>query len=226
MIMEKLISAGLFGMINTGAGYIIGIFFCAAISYVIGSVNFICRAANRVGAFPDTTGVIKAVGLGEALGADFADMLKGALCAMLGIMLMPGDGYAGFCAIFCLLGQAFPIFYGFKGGGGGAVVIGAALVMNPLMAFACALIGFAMYAVSGFIPLGSVSFACVFPFLARRAPLWRFAAEETKISLINLFLENLTPIALAVAILLIYASAIGRMIAGDEPKIPLKKKKI
>lgn len=224
--MDRLISAGIFGMINTGAGYILGIIFCAVISYIIGSVNFTRRTAERVGAFPDTTGIIQKVGAGEALGACLCDMIKGAVCAFLGIILMPGDGYAGVCALFCLVGQAFPIFSRFKGGGGGAALLGAALVINPLMAFACALIGFAMYAVSGFIPLGTVSFAAIFPFLARRLPLWRFEAEETKISLLNLFLENLTPIALAIAILLIYASSIGRMISGDEPRIPLKKKKI
>ena len=210
---------------NSGAAYIAGIFVCAIASYLIGSVNFVAGAAKKAGCFPDLAGLIKAVGAGKAIGFAAIDAVKGALCAFLGLILMPGDGYMGVCGLFCIVGQAFPLYGKFKGGGVGAVAVGACLLINPIMALACAAVGFAMYAVSGFIPLGAITFSCVFPFLARRLPLFTFVAEETRISLINVFLENLTPIALAIAVLLAYASAIGRMMAGDEPKMPLFKKK-
>ena len=210
---------------NSGAAYIAGIFVCAITSYLIGSVNFMAGAAKKAGCFPDLAGLIKAIGVGKSIGLAAADAAKGALCAFLGLILMPGDGYMGVCGLFCIIGQIFPLFGKFKGGGAGAVAIGVSLLINPIMAAACLAVGFAMYAVSGFISLGAISFSCVFPFLARRLPIFTFVAEETRISLVNVFLENLTPIALAIAILLAYASAIGRMMAGDEPKMPLFKKK-
>jgi glycerol-3-phosphate acyltransferase PlsY len=105
------------------------------------------------------------------------------------------------------------------------VYFGAALVINPLMALASAVIGFCIYLTSEWISLGTVGFACLFPLIARRLPLWNFTAEESGISIINSLLENLAPIALSLAVVLIYASAIGRMISGDEPRIPLIKKK-
>lgn len=225
-IFGRLISSGLFGMINSGAAYIAGICVTAAVSYLIGSVNFTARTAKKFGCFPDTTGIILKVGVNTALGAAALDMLKGALCALLGLILMPGDGYIGVAAMFCLLGHAFPLFSKFRGGAGGAVLAGAVLVMNPLMGIAAMIIGFCMYAASGYVALGTVTFACIFPFIARRLPIWQFGTEESKIFFVNTLLENLTPILLALGVLLIYASSVGRIMAGDEPKIPLIKKKI
>ncbi|MBQ9510997.1 MAG: glycerol-3-phosphate acyltransferase [Clostridia bacterium] len=224
-MFAKLITSGVFGMMNSGAAYIAGIVACAVISYLVGSFNFMAGAAKKANCFPDLVGLIKAIGVWRAIGLAALDALKGALCALLGLLLMPGDGYVGVCGLFCMIGQIFPLYSKFKGGGAGAVAVGVCLVMNPIMALACLAVGFAMYAVSGFISLGVITFSCVFPFLARRLPLFTFVAEETRISLVNAFLENLVPIALAIAVLLAYASAIGRMMAGDEPKMPLFKKK-
>ena len=224
-MFAKLITSGVFGAINSGAAYIAGIFVCAIVSYLVGSFNFIAGAAKKVGCFPDLAGLIKVIGAGKAVGLAVADAAKGALCAFLGLILMPGDGYMGVCGLFCMLGQLFPLYGKFKGGGVGAVAVGVSLLLNPIMALVCIIIGFAMYAVSGFISLGAITFSCVFPFLARRLPLLTFVAEETRVSLINVFLENIMPIALAITVLLACASAIGRMMAGDEPKMPLFKKK-
>lgn len=134
--MEKLITAGLFGMMNSGTAYVIGAIVCVLVSYLIGSVNFTRIFVNKYDAFPDTMGLYKKAGGRVAFGAAALDGLKGFLCALIGLLLMPGDGYACLCTLFCLLGHAFPIWFKFKGGAGAAVYIGAALVMNPLMALA------------------------------------------------------------------------------------------
>lgn len=223
--MRALIESGLFGLADTAAAYIIGAIVCVILPYIIGSVNFTARAAKKYGTFPDTTGIILKAGWKTALAAGAADLLKGAFCAMLGLLLMPGDGYAGVCALTCVIGQTFPLFSRFRGGGGGAVYIGAALVINPLMALAALLIGFCIYLTSGWISLGTIVFSCIFPFVTRKLPMWSFEGEESRILLINSLLENLAPLAISLAVVLIYASYIGRMMSGDEPRIPLINKK-
>ena len=57
--MEKLITAGLFGMLNSSSAYTIGAIVCVVLSYLIGSVNFTRIFVNRYDAFPDTMGLYK-----------------------------------------------------------------------------------------------------------------------------------------------------------------------
>ena len=225
MSMEKLIASGVFGMMNSGTAYIIGMIVCAVLSYLIGSVNFTAIFAKKYDAFPDTMGIYKKAGAGVAFGVAALDGVKGFLCALMGLLLMPGDGYACLCTLVCLIGHAFPVWLKFKGGAGCAVYIGAAIVMNPLMALAAFIIAFLMYYMSGYIALGSLSFAALFPIIVGRARLWEFTEEATRIFLINKIFQTFIPVVISLVIAVIYASSIGRMINGDEPKLPLRKEK-
>lgn len=228
-MFEKLISAGAFGLIDTGWGYILGIFACAIAGYLIGSVNFMAIFAEKAGCEPGATAMVGAKGVGYTLAILALDLIKGVLCSVVGLLLMPGDGFMGVCGLFGVIGQCRPLYRKFRGGEAFPVAIGASLLMNPLMATACTIIGFCMYAVSGYVALGALVTSCIFPFLARRMPLWVFIApgeQETLASLVNTVLENLTPIALAIAMLFAYASNIGRMMAGDEDKLPLRRKNL
>ena len=152
--MEKLITAGLFGMLNSSSAYTIGAIVCVVLSYLIGSVNFTRIFVKRYDAFPDTMGLYKKAGGKVTFGAAVLDGFKGFLCALIGFVLMPGDGYACLCTLFCLIGHAFPIWLKFKGGAGAAVYIGAAIVMNPLMALAAFVIGFLFYYMTGYLAVG------------------------------------------------------------------------
>lgn len=228
-MLEKLISAGAFGLINAGWGYILGIFACAIAGYLIGSVSFTTVFAEKAGCEPNVTSMVGTRGVGYTLAALSLDLLKGAVCSLVGLLLMPGDGFMGVCGLFGVIGQCKPLYRRFRGGEAFPVAIGASLVMNPVMAAACAIIGFCMYAVSGYVSLGALAASCIFPFIARRLPLWVFIApgeQETLVSLVNTLLDNLTPIALAIAVLFAYASNLGRMMAGDEDKLPLKRKNL
>ena len=77
MSMEKLISSGIFGMMNSGTAYIIGMIVCAVLSYLIGSVNFTAIFAKKYDAFPDTMGIYKKAGAGVAFGVAALDGAKG-----------------------------------------------------------------------------------------------------------------------------------------------------
>lgn len=223
--MEKLIASGVFGMMNSGAAYIIGIVVCAVLSYLIGSVNFTAIFAKKYDAFPDTMGIYKKAGAGAAFGAAALDGAKGFLCALMGLLLMPGDGYACFCTLVCLIGHAFPVWLKFRGGAGCAVYMGAAMVMNPLMALVAFIVAFLMYYASGYLALGSVFFAALFPIIVGRARLWEFTEEATRIFLVNKIFQTFIPVVISLVIAVIYASSIGRMMNGDEPKLPLRKEK-
>ncbi|MCI6971609.1 MAG: glycerol-3-phosphate acyltransferase [Eubacteriales bacterium] len=223
--MEKLIASGFFGMMNSGTAYVIGAIVCVLVSYLIGSVNFTRIFADRYEAFPDTMGLYKKAGGRVAFGAAALDGLKGFLCALIGLLLMPGDGYACLCALVCLIGHAFPIWFKFRGGAGAAVYIGAALVMNPLMALAAFIIGFLFYYMTGYLALGSVSFSLVFTLVVGRARLWDFTEEASRIFLINKIFQSFLPMVITLVIFVIYGSSIGRIINSDEPKLPLRKEK-
>ena len=96
MSMEKLIASGVFGMMNSGTAYIIGMIVCAVLSYLIGSVNFTAIFAKKYDAFPDTMGIYKKAGAGVAFGVAALDGVCRAtdmpafarLCALSG-MLFP-----------------------------------------------------------------------------------------------------------------------------------------
>ena len=223
--MEKLITAGLFGMLNSSSGYTIGAIVCVVLSYLIGSVNFTRIFVNRYDAFPDTMGLYKKAGGKVAFGAAVLDGFKGFLCALIGFVLMPGDGYACLCTLFCLIGHAFPIWLKFKGGAGAAVYIGAAIVMNPLMALAAFVIGFLFYYMTGYLAVGSMVFSLMFPIVVGRARLWDFTEEASLIFIVNRVFQNLLPMVITLVIFVIYGSSIGRIINSDEPKLPLRKEK-
>ena len=223
--MEKLITAGLFGMLNSSSAYTIGAIVCVVLSYLIGSVNFTRIFVNRYDAFPDTMGLYKKAGGKVAFGAAVLDGFKGFLCALIGFVLMPGDGYACLCTLFCLIGHAFPIWLKFKGGAGAAVYIGAAIVMNPLMALAAFIIGFLFYYMTGYLAVGSMVFSLMFPIVVGRARLWDFTEEASLIFIVNRVFQNLLPMVITLVIFVIYGSSIGRIINSDEPKLPLRKEK-
>ena len=223
--MEKLITAGLFGMLNSSSAYTIGAIVCVVLSYLIGSVNFTRIFVNRYDAFPDTMGLYKKAGGKVAFGAAVLDGFKGFLCALIGFVLMPGDGYACLCTLFCLIGHAFPIWLKFKGGAGSAVYIGAAIVMNPLLALAAFVIGFLFYYMTGYLAVGSMVFSLMFPIVVGRARLWDFTEEASLIFIVNRVFQNLLPMVITLVIFVIYGSSIGRIINSDEPKLPLRKEK-
>ena len=212
-------------MMNSGTAYIIGMIVCAVLSYLIGSVNFTRIFVNRYDAFPDTMGLYKKAGGKVAFGAAVLDGFKGFLCALIGFVLMPGDGYACLCTLFCLIGHAFPIWLKFKGGAGAAVYIGAAIVMNPLMALAAFVIGFLFYYMTGYLAVGSMVFSLMFPIVVGRARLWDFTEEASLIFIVNRVFQNLLPMVITLVIFVIYGSSIGRIINSDEPKLPLRKEK-
>lgn len=110
------------------------------ISYLLGSISFGVLVARSQGIDIRTVGsgntgtsnVMRV--LGKKLGAVvlLGDAAKGAIAAALGVALVdPAFGYIALLA--AVIGHAFPIFHGFRGGKGVATALGGFIVLAPIV---------------------------------------------------------------------------------------------
>ncbi|SEQ47159.1 acyl-phosphate glycerol-3-phosphate acyltransferase [Devosia sp. YR412] len=195
----------------------INLLYAAVLAYLCGSVPFgllLTRAAGL--------GDIRAIGSGN-IGATnvlrtgnrwlaAATLVLDAAKAALPILVARyfwGENAAMLAAIFAFLGHCFPVWLGFKGGKGVAVMIGSLLALAwPVGLIFCAvwlLIAFAQK-MSSLAALTAAATAPIFAFV-----------------IVN---EWLAGTAAVLAILLFYQhrANIGRLMAGTEPKIGSEKK--
>ena len=153
----------------------------AIVSYLLGSVNTAIIVSKTM--YKDDirkhgsgngglTNMHRTFGLKAAGLTLLGDMLKTALAifvtgTLLGFFYTHGiSGYIGYCymsALFVVLGHIFPIYYGFKGGKGVLVTAVAALILTPIPFAILLLLFIAIVWVSGYISLGSVSAAVLYP---------------------------------------------------------------
>ncbi|MCB9992105.1 MAG: glycerol-3-phosphate acyltransferase [Hyphomicrobiaceae bacterium] len=93
---------------------------------------------------------VSATSLGAKLGPKwgmligFADMLKAVLPMALVELAWPGREASLIVAAFVMLGHNWPVFYGFHGGRGQSVLIGALLFVSPLSLLVCFPLGIAI----------------------------------------------------------------------------------
>ncbi|MDE0170979.1 MAG: glycerol-3-phosphate 1-O-acyltransferase PlsY [bacterium] len=116
----------------------IGITALCVSAYLLGSINTaLVVAASRgvdiraVGSGnPGASNVLRSLGKGPALLVTVADLLKGLLPALVGLLLWtPATAaLAGFCAV---AGHCYPVFHRFRGGKGVATAGGVALALSP-----------------------------------------------------------------------------------------------
>ena len=117
-----------------------------AAGYVIGSVDFAVVVARSKGidihsvgsGNPGTSNVLRTMGRGPAAMVLLGDMLKGFIAAAIG-WLAGGGGdpvlsSVGYAAVFAaVVGHAYPVFHGFRGGKGVATAGGGFLFIMPLV---------------------------------------------------------------------------------------------
>ncbi len=116
----------------------IGIAALCVSAYLLGSINTaLVVAAPRgvdiraVGSGnPGASNVLRSLGKGPALLVTVADLLKGFLPALVGLLLWtPATAaLAGLCAV---AGHCYPVFHRFRGGKGVATAGGVALALSP-----------------------------------------------------------------------------------------------
>jgi glycerol-3-phosphate acyltransferase PlsY len=141
------------------------------------------------------------------------DILKGFLAVWLAARLTGESTTAvAFAAVAVMLGHCYPVFLRFKGGKAVATFIGAFLFLTPL-ALACTTIVFVLVvSVSGYISLGSIIGALVFPFA-----VWFFEHAPNEI----------VAASICASLLVIYRhkANIMRLRAGNENIFSFKGKK-
>ena len=144
--MEELLRIGLIGKLGFEWGnpvFFLAMVFCVVAPYLLGSISFAVvfskfmhhddvreHGSGNAG----STNMLRTYGLKAALFTFLCDFLKGVIATLLGFLIMPYyTGFAYISALMCMVGHAFPIYYGFKGGKCVATFAGALLVLNPLV---------------------------------------------------------------------------------------------
>lgn len=105
------------------------------LSYLLGSLVmgvFYSRARGediRGRDLPGGSGTYRQYGKAAGVGVALADMLKGAAAVALARWLTPEATWLATLGV--VLGHCYPVFFGFRGGGGIAPLIGAMMVAAP-----------------------------------------------------------------------------------------------
>jgi glycerol-3-phosphate acyltransferase PlsY len=83
------------------------------------------------------------------------DIFKGAIPALILRLIFPEQPYFLFLGTAIVIGHIFPLYFGFKGGGGLSPALGTLLVLDPLGVILCILVAF----VVGMFVMKNIAFA-------------------------------------------------------------------
>jgi glycerol-3-phosphate acyltransferase PlsY len=119
----------------------------------------------------------------------------------------------GLSALMAVIGHVFSVWLKFKGGKGVAVAMGAFLGLMPLAVLICFVFYIAIYAIWHYTSLASILSAALFPAVAG----WMMPAVQRPV---------LLPFIIAISLLIIvkHHENIGRLLAGNENRLDLKKR--
>lgn len=167
------------------------------------------------------TNAIRVFGWKAGLPVFVFDVFKGWLAVMLAVFFL-NDLLTGDQLIFMkiglaaavVLGHVFPLFAGFRGGKGVATLLGVGMAIYPFTVWAVLSIFSIVLLISGYVSLGSITSAVLFPFLE----IFLFRQE-------NVWLIGLS-ILVAIFIPITHRKNIKRLLKGEETKFrPGKHKK-
>jgi glycerol-3-phosphate acyltransferase PlsY len=137
--------------------YFVSLLICLAVAYLSGSINFailISRWARGIdirsvgSRNPGTANVGREVGKGWAALVFLGDLAKGLIPLILAkVLLFPEEQFSDYLALFLIgmlviTGHCWPVFHGFKGGGGLATSIGVFMFFIPVEFFCALLISY------------------------------------------------------------------------------------
>ena len=149
------------------------------------------------------------------------DMLKGfiavklALLSSYGIRTEPFVNLQIFLGLAAVLGHIFPIWADFRGGKGIATLFGMILSIQPIVAMSLVLVFMLMLLLTRYVSLSSITASIAFPLLI----LFIFNAHAQELS------YRLFAIATAFLVVLTHHKNIGRLLNGNENKVPLFRKR-
>jgi acyl phosphate:glycerol-3-phosphate acyltransferase len=195
-----------------------------AASYLIGSIlgslvlgRLLGRGdLRKVGSRnPGSTNALRAYGKAFALGVVTIDVGKGwvatRIVPALTLPFVPASSEVrlwlpAVCGAAVMLGHAFPVWFGFRGGKAVATFLGAMLALAPRLALPVLLTWAAVIALTGFVGLASMAAAILLPFFVARSG----AAVDRPLLAFAIFA--------AVLVIFTHRANIARMRAGHEPR--------
>lgn len=159
------------------------------------------------------TNALRTQGFWFAAGVVVIDVGKGALAAgwLPGFSIpgvgadagVPRDWLAAACAAAAIAGHVWPLYHDFRGGKGGATLIGALLVLAPVVVPVAIAAWLLIVVLTGYVGLATMIAAAAVPFA-----LWLLGLQSPAL----LALTTVT----AVFLIWTHRSNIGRMKAGNE----------
>lgn len=198
---------------------------CAAIAYLLGSVNtsilvskFMGRDVRNEGSGnAGATNTLRVFGKGAAIIVVLGDALKGVVAiliarALTGMFTAAGVIMAPVYAagLFVVLGHNFPLYFGFKGGKG--IMTSAAVIFMldwqiGVIVLICAL---TVMAISRYVSLGSCIACLIFP-----AAVIMFHGDDLHFVALSVVMGALA--------LFMHRANIVRLVKGTESKLNFKK---
>lgn len=189
----------------------------AALAYLIGSFSFgiFLSALKGRDIRKEGSKSSGATNMGRVLGTSYGlltflgDFVKAALALYLGSLLGGGRSGALVAGVFSVIGHNWPAYYGFKGGKGIVCSVAVILLMCPLEGIIAGLAAILLIWLTRYVSLGSLTFLAVS-------------------TLLLFILRGPFPFGWWALILMVlgffqHRSNIGRLLAGKENKLTLKK---
>lgn len=199
-------------------------------AYLIGSIPTAVWVSKRVYGLDirehgsgnaGATNTFRVLGKKAGIGVMIVDMLKGFIAVKLSYLSIYHIGSEqltnlqvglGLCAV---VGHIFPIWAGFRGGKGIATLFGMILAIHPIVAISLVAVFLLMLFLTRYVSLSSMAASVAFPVLI----LFIFKDQAPEIS------YKLFAIATACMVVLTHHKNISRLLAGNESKVRLIKRK-
>lgn len=207
---------------DTALRYVIAV----VAAYLLGSLNFaiivskltIKKDIREFGSGnAGTTNSLRVMGISKTVFVILGDILKN-VAAMLLIKPIMGDMDIGLAQVLagsaCVVGHAYPVFFGFRGGKGVLSTAAVAACIDWRIALIAILVFVIVVAVSKYVSLGSIIAVWTAPF--QFALFYGVNADSVKLICFGAFL--------AVFVTFLHRSNIKRLAAGSENKLSFKKK--
>lgn len=215
---------GIFGILseNNGALWIlfVGIALSAVCAYLMGSLNFgviISRMAYRDDVRTHGSGnggmtnMLRTYGKGAAVLTFACDAAKAVISILLIGRMLAGVWGADIAGLACIIGHAFPIYFGFRGGKGVVTAAMMVLCQNPIV-FAILLIVFIIIvSTTKYVSLASCMSVIIYPYV-----LYNISGPGMGV---------IVALLAAAVVVFLHRENIKRLRAGKENKISFSKKK-
>jgi glycerol-3-phosphate acyltransferase PlsY len=169
------------------------------------------------------TNTFRVLGKKAAIFVLFCDVLKGFGATHLGSLLLERDHivkddliyYQIACGILAVIGHIYPIFANFKGGKGVATILGMVIALHPQVSLLAILVFLLILIGTHYVSLGSIIAGFSFPIFLITIPVFR----QNNPTLV------IFSTILAVVLVYTHRQNIKRLLAGNENKIYLFKRR-